>query len=115
MGASKTVITDYPDPHVIDNLQQNLDLAFLPKKSSKGKERQSNSHYLEARERVEVIGLGWGNDDEERKVLAASSASPESSGSYEGYDIVLAADVLWVSSAHPLLIHSIRSSSQAQS
>lgn len=106
MGAKKTVITDYPDPHVIDNLQQNLDLALLPRQRSKDKEteREPNPHYLKARGRVEVLGLGWGNDAEEARVLAASSGS----ASEAGYDLVLAADVLWVSSAHPLLIHSIR-------
>ncbi|CBQ71971.1 conserved hypothetical protein [Sporisorium reilianum SRZ2] len=99
MGAERTVITDYPDPHVMDNLERNLDLALLPRSSTT--ERHPNPLYLEARKRVQVIGLGWGNADEESRVLAASPASA-------GYDRVLAADVLWVSSAHPLLIHSIR-------
>ncbi|SNX83119.1 related to NNT1 - putative nicotinamide N-methyltransferase [Melanopsichium pennsylvanicum] len=103
MGADKTVITDYPDPYVIDNLESNLDLALQPRKQSKV-ERNFNPHYLQAREKVQVMGLGWGNAEEEAKVLAASSTQ----GGEEGYDLVLAADVLWVSSAHPLLIHSIR-------
>ncbi|TKY87155.1 hypothetical protein EX895_003832 [Sporisorium graminicola] len=103
MGAQRTVITDYPDAHVMDNLERNLDLALLPRSSSSSKrsERRPNPHYLEARKRVQVMGLGWGNADEEARVLAASAADA-------GYDVVLAADVLWVSSAHPLLIHSIR-------
>ena len=54
-----------------------------------------------------ILGLGWGNDTEESQVLAASSTSADKSKE-AGYDLVLAADVLWVSSAHPLLIHSIR-------
>ncbi len=98
------MITDYPDAHVIDNLQRNLDLALLPRSS--GKKRELNPHYREARERVQVLGLGWGNADEEERVFAASS--PSNPNARDGYDIVLAADVLWVSSAHPLLIHSIR-------
>lgn len=109
MGAAKTVITDYPDPHVIDNLQRNLDLALLP--SERGKERRKpNPYYVRARDRVQVVGLGWGNSAEEESVLAAStppSPTPESVD-LPGYDLVLTADVLWVSSAHPLLIHSIR-------
>ncbi|SPO21949.1 related to NNT1 - putative nicotinamide N-methyltransferase [Ustilago trichophora] len=109
MGAERTVITDYPDPHVIANLRENLDLALLPRKSRKtdGSDRQPNPHYPQARERVQVLGLGWGNDDEESFVLAASSTSSNET-TESGYDLVLAADVLWVSSAHPLLIHSIR-------
>ncbi|KAF6767133.1 Nicotinamide N-methyltransferase-like protein [Kalmanozyma brasiliensis GHG001] len=105
MGADRTVVTDYPDPHVIDNLERNLDLALLPRKSSK--EKDPHRHYLEARKRVQVLGLGWGNADEEERVLtaASSSSNPDTKA---GYDLVLAADVLWVSSAHPLLIHSIR-------
>lgn len=104
MGAGKTVITDYPDPHVIDNLKQNLDLALLP---STKKERQPNPHYLRSRQSVEVLGLGWGNEKEEARVLSAASKSQGQDG-VGGYDLVLAADVLWVSSAHPLLIQSIR-------
>lgn len=100
MGAQRTVITDYPDAHVMQNLERNLDLALLPRSSTSG--RQPNPHYTEARKRVQVMGLGWGNAQEEESVLAASSSA------LEGYDVVLAADVLWVSSAHPLLIHSIR-------
>ena len=96
MGADRSVITDYPDPHVIDNLERNLDLALLPRSSK----RQPNPQYSEARRRVQVIGLGWGNASEEARALTASGSS--------GYDLVLAADVLWVSSAHPLLIQSIR-------
>ncbi|SPO23257.1 related to NNT1 - putative nicotinamide N-methyltransferase [Ustilago trichophora] len=109
MGAERTVITDYPDPHVIENLLGNLDLALLPRKcrKSNASERQPNPRYLQARERVRVIGLGWGNDNEESLVLAASS-TPSNELTELGYDLVLAADVLWVSSAHPLLIHSIR-------
>ncbi|GAC96205.1 hypothetical protein PHSY_003785 [Pseudozyma hubeiensis SY62] len=105
MGADRTVITDYPDTHVIDNLERNLDLALVP--SRKGKERELNPYYTEARKRVQVLGLGWGNADEEARVLRASRSLSESEA-IEGYDLVLAADVLWVSSAHPLLIHSIR-------
>lgn len=109
MGAERTMITDYPDPHVIENLRGNLDLALLPSKRSKSdaSERQPNPHYLQARERVRVLGLGWGNDNQESLVLAASS-TPSNKLTELGYDLVLAADVLWVSSAHPLLIHSIR-------
>ncbi|ETS62972.1 hypothetical protein PaG_02742 [Moesziomyces aphidis] len=107
MGAAKTVITDYPDPHVIENLQGNLDLALLSKPNTAGNssQRRPNPHYAEARTRVEVLGLGWGNHDEEARVYNSSLSSGGSGG---GYDVVLAADVLWVSSAHPLLIHSIR-------
>lgn len=104
MGAGRTVITDYPDAHVVDNLERNLDLALLPRSSSKS--REPNPHYSEVRARVQVLGLGWGNADEEERVFAASS--PSDLNASGGYDIVLAADVLWVSSAHPLLIHSIR-------
>lgn len=108
MGASHTVITDYPDPHVIDNLQSNLDLALIPKNNGRAKktERESNPHYLAVRKKVQVMGLGWGNAAEEARVLEASAVS--SADQTGGYDLVLAADVLWVSSAHPLLIHSIR-------
>ncbi len=107
MGAAKTVITDYPDPHVIENLRGNLELALVPKQqaSDSSSQKQRNPHYAEARARVEVLGLGWGNHDEEARVYNSSLSSGGSGG---GYDVVLAADVLWVSSAHPLLIHSIR-------
>ena len=110
MGAEKTVITDYPDPHVIDNLERNLDLALLPGKRSRvaKSDRQFNPHFLQARQKVQVSGLGWGNADEEARVLAASSSTSSNESVTSGYDLVLAADVLWVSSAHPLLIHSIR-------
>lgn len=105
MGAKKTVITDYPDPDVIHNLECNLDLALV--RSSRGKKRELHPYYVEARERVQVLGMGWGNENEELHVLHASS-SASSLSLAQGYDLILAADVLWVSSSHPLLIHSIR-------
>ncbi|PWY99114.1 hypothetical protein BCV70DRAFT_163578 [Testicularia cyperi] len=98
MGAATTVLTDYPDPLVIQNLQQNLDLAICRPNSARP---DLSEQFREARRTITVQGLGWGNAEEEATVLKHSPGD-------QGFDIVLAADVLWVSSAHPLLIQSIR-------
>ncbi|PWN53314.1 hypothetical protein IE53DRAFT_408769 [Violaceomyces palustris] len=105
MGARKTILTDYPDPLVIANLNSNLNLALCPPRSSSESDQDHpGDPYSEARSKVLVEGLAWGNRFDEERVKSHLEF-----GVKDGFDLVLAADVLWVSSSHPLLISSLRS------
>ena len=78
MGARHCVVTDYPDPDILAALQRNV--------------RDTCDAY--AALSLEVRGLAWGDVTQE-----AQAGGP--------FDMVMAADVLWVSSQHAHLLHSI--------
>ncbi|CAO1616599.1 unnamed protein product [Sympodiomycopsis kandeliae] len=76
------VITDYPDQGILDTLKENVRLNQA--------ECPTNS--------LSVQGLKWGDESQEQEVLRLS---------LQGYDVIIICDTLWVSSSHPLLIHSL--------
>lgn len=76
-------MTDYPDPHILAALERNA--ATL---------RARAPHALP----LQVQGLAWGQEEHAARVCAMHGGR---------YDIVLAADVLWVSSQHENLLDSI--------
>ena len=78
MGARHCVVTDYPDPDILAALQRNV--------------HDTCDAY--AALSLEVRGLAWGDVTQE-----AQAGGP--------FDMVMAADVLWVSSQHAHLLHSI--------
>lgn len=78
MGARHCVVTDYPDPDILAALQRNV--------------HDTCDAYTALS--LEVRGLAWGDVTQE-----AQAGGP--------FDMVMAADVLWVSSQHAHLLHSI--------
>lgn len=93
-GAAYVVVSDYPDADILHNLEVNV--ARL--------QAQAHAQGLPPRA-LHVAGLAWGDKAQERYVHVFS---PSSALCEDGqYDIVLAADVLWVSSQHENLLHSI--------
>lgn len=73
-------MTDYPDPYILASLEANAEAL---------RERYSTS--------IQVAGLAWGDEAQETRL--GKEAGP--------FDMVVAADVLWVSSQHENLLHSI--------
>jgi len=80
---TQCTVTDYPDPHILAALERNV--AALQARAP---------HALP----LHVHGLAWGNDAHAERACAVHGGR---------YDVVLAADVLWVSSQHENLLDSI--------
>ncbi|WFD36908.1 nicotinamide N-methyltransferase [Malassezia cuniculi] len=86
LGAAMTVATDYPDADVLQNMAHNAAvLAALPRAPTLA---------------LRTAGLQWGAAGDEQRVAQSSVHA----GAYE---LVIAADVLWVSSQHEALLHSV--------
>ncbi|KAL7411886.1 putative methyltransferase-domain-containing protein [Mrakia frigida] len=90
-GARKTVITDYPDQSLIDNMQFNVD-ACVPQPS---------------RSNVTVLGHTWGANVE--PLLACLGDSSQK------FDTVILSDLVFNHSQHPHLIRSCLSSTSSTS
>ncbi|KAL9934923.1 hypothetical protein V8E36_005999 [Tilletia maclaganii] len=86
MSAEKVLITDYDDPPLIDTIRANIKEVCPDMLSVRGQ------------------GLTWGSEAHVDKAL--QSFGDETS---QGFTRVLAADTLWVSSAHPALLQTMRS------
>ncbi|UZJ55036.1 hypothetical protein CBS101457_004356 [Exobasidium rhododendri] len=81
-GALRVVITDYPDEGIIATIVGNISLS-----------------------KVDQVALARGLDwSDEKQVSYVLRDSPDSSG----YDLILCADVLWLSSSHAALLRTIR-------
>ncbi|CAO1618208.1 unnamed protein product [Parajaminaea phylloscopi] len=85
MGAHGVVVTDYPDEGILANIRRNV-------------ARQPLAPGVPSA--MQVAGLSWGEPSHEKAVLAQSP-------SQKGFDLVIAADTLWISSTHSLLLHSL--------
>ncbi|KAG9013897.1 hypothetical protein FRB94_004277 [Tulasnella sp. JGI-2019a] len=72
-GAVSVVLSDYPDPDILLTLQRNVDRNNL-------------------RDRVEVAGHTWGDEESLQQIL--------SSGHADGFDLVIGSDLLWLSEQH---------------
>jgi nicotinamide N-methyltransferase len=83
-GARKVVVTDYPDPELIENLQYNIDHCDL----------------LTDKTVIEAEGYLWGN--------ASDKLTSYLDGQPEGFDLLILADILFNHSEHEKLIDSIR-------
>ncbi|KAL4954316.1 hypothetical protein BDW69DRAFT_163321 [Aspergillus filifer] len=86
-GARTTVMTDYPDPDLVDNMQQNADAA------KPGISAGSSLH---------VTGYKWGSDVEPLKAYI-----PEESRA-EGFDVLIMADVVYSWREHPNLVKTMQ-------
>ncbi|KAL4931081.1 putative nicotinamide N-methyltransferase Nnt1 [Aspergillus undulatus] len=86
-GARTTVMTDYPDPDLVDNMRQNADAAtsMIPAGSS-----------------LHVTGYKWGSDVEPLKAYI-----PEESRA-EGFDVLIMADVVYSYREHSNLVKTMQ-------
>lgn len=82
-GARQVVVTDYPDPDLIQNLQYNVEhCALIPLKSS-----------------IAAEGYLWGNDTGK---LTSKLVDPSA-----GFDLLILADILFNHSEHQKLITTV--------
>lgn len=85
-GAAEVVVTDYPTPEILANIRGNITRNL--------KDRASGA--------VQVVGHIWGDTG------AQSALSRDFAEDAAGYfDIVLAADCLWMQGEHRNLLHSL--------
>jgi nicotinamide N-methyltransferase len=94
LGASKVVITDYPDPDLISNLWTNITTHSLNPTTSL--ESASNKIIAE--------GFTWGADP-----TTILSHLPPSASSEQGFDILILADLLFNHSEHQKLLSTLMS------
>lgn len=94
LGASKVVVTDYPDADLISNLWTNISTASLNPKDSNS---SSNNQVIVAE------GYTWGASP-----LPLLSHLPPSK-SPSGFDILILADLLFNHSEHSKLVSTIQS------
>lgn len=81
-GASEVLITDYPDKGIITTIKENVALCKVENIAS-------------------VKGLDW---SEQTAVEGVLQLSPHASG----FELILCADVLWLSSSHAALLQTIK-------
>ena len=83
-GAHKVVVTDYPDPDLIENLRHNIDHCdLIPSKPS-----------------IVAEGFLWGNPVEPLKVHLDASI--------DGFDLLILADILFNHSEHEKLVATVQ-------
>ena len=104
--ARRVVITDYPDPHILSTLRENV-AANLP---------------VELQHKCVVVGHKWGEDTSDvlsagfRDLVCLSEETRHSDNMNEegvcvkqslcGFDVVLFADTMWLSSQHAALLQT---------
>jgi nicotinamide N-methyltransferase len=84
-GARTVVMTDYPDPDLVDNMRHNA---------------SSSAHLMPNPACLHVDGYKWGNP-----VDSLLSYLPEGS---KGFDVLIMADVVYSHREHPNLIKTMQ-------
>ena len=83
-GARRVVVTDYPDPELIENLQHNIE----------------HCEALTDKSVILAEGYLWGN--------ASDKLRSHLDGDRDGYDLMILADILFNHSEHEKLVASLR-------
>ncbi|RDA93927.1 hypothetical protein CP533_4541 [Ophiocordyceps camponoti-saundersi (nom. inval.)] len=86
LGAKKVVVTDFPDPELVANMQKNIDACDD-----------------EVGGIVDAVGFVWGADSSPLTARLGSSSS-----SAAKFDVVILADLLFRHSEHGALVKTIR-------
>jgi len=95
LGARKVVVTDYPDPDLIQNLQHNIDACqFFTVATSQGKEKEN---------RIVAEDYCWGADP----TPLLSHLPPLSQDGCSGFEVLILADLLFNHSEHRKLVSTI--------
>jgi EEF1A N-terminal glycine/lysine methyltransferase len=97
IGAKQVVVTDYPDPELIENIRYNIEHC-----------QQLTSHeQTEIKNRMAAEGFIWGGDP--APLLAhIASAAPGSATNPVGFDTLILADLLFNYSEHTKLVSTIK-------
>lgn len=90
-GARTVVMTDYPDPELVTNMQHNADLSahLIPATSS-------------GRRRLHVEGYKWGNSVEPLLAHLPSTGAPPA------FDVLIMADVVYSHREHGNLVKTMQ-------
>jgi EEF1A N-terminal glycine/lysine methyltransferase len=84
-GAKRVVVTDYPEPELIDNLQYNID----------------HCEALTDKKVVLAEGYLWGDSSDKLRSLLCDQSN--------GFDLLILADILFNHSEHKKLVASLQS------
>ncbi|KAL1960627.1 hypothetical protein VTO42DRAFT_7206 [Malbranchea cinnamomea] len=101
-GARTVVVTDYPDPELVQNLQINADAvkdALLVARQNTSGSGGGNA----ADSPLRVAGYRWGNPPDE--IL---SYLPDEDPSRRGFDVLILADVIYNHPQHASLLSSVK-------
>lgn len=92
-GARTVVLTDYPDPDLVSNMQYNADLSasMIPTRE-------------DGLRRLHVDGYKWGSDVTKLRAYLP----PAADGSPGLFDVLIMADVVYSHREHPNLIKTMR-------
>jgi nicotinamide N-methyltransferase len=99
LGAKRVVVTDYPDPDLIENLQFNIEHF---QDACKAEDRINISESIVAK------GFLWGGDPSPLLDHIRSCGDKSIEESCGGYDILILADLLFNHSEHTKLVSSIQ-------
>lgn len=98
LGAARVVVTDYPDPDLIANLQLNIDAFRVPGAGCGGGEEEE-----EEEKRIVAEGYCWGADP-----TPLISHLPSAEHERDGFDVLILADLLFNHSEHGKLVATLQ-------
>lgn len=107
-GAKKVVMTDFPDPDIVMNMQKNIDAC--------DETVEPKGHIAKT---IDAVGFVWGADPVPliARLSSSSSSSPDGSASpattEERFDVLILADLLFRHSEHGALVKTIRETMKA--
>ncbi|OPB36396.1 putative nicotinamide N-methyltransferase [Trichoderma guizhouense] len=98
LGAKKVVMTDFPDPDLVMNMQKNIDEC--------DETTEPKGHIAKA---IDAAGFVWGGDPVPLIARLASDEDASSSAAAEKrFDVLILADLLFRHSEHGALVKTIR-------
>jgi nicotinamide N-methyltransferase len=101
LGAQTVVVTDYPDPDLIENLRYNIGHC----QAANGAEYQ-----VDIKDRITAEGYLWGADPSPllAHIKPKTSTDGNPIGPTEGFDVLILADLLFNHSEHAKLVSTIK-------
>lgn len=106
LSIRKCIITDYPSAEIIEPLRSNVQSAIF--RRSKEDSIGINEDQVDVR----VQGLDWADTDDIQRIKALSGSSEDHqentpSTPSPGFDLILAADLLWYLDSHDALLSTL--------
>jgi EEF1A N-terminal glycine/lysine methyltransferase len=101
LGAKAVVVTDYPDPDLIENLQYNIEHCQAANKAM---------DQVDIKNRITAKGYLWGADPSPllAHVEPSTRQVENSMGTFKGFDVLILADLLFNHSEHAKLVSTIK-------
>ncbi|KAI9729417.1 MAG: nicotinamide n-methyltransferase [Claussenomyces sp. TS43310] len=104
LGANKVVVTDYPDPDLIENLWYNIDHSGLNEGGVASNKDDADG------KRIVAEGYTWGADPASllSHITKTSLQSTTETTTPAGFDVLILADLLFNHSEHTKLVSTIQ-------